>query len=91
MSDAVEPRERLDKWLWRARFYKTRGLAASAVREGKIRINGVRNAKPSANIRVEDVLTIARSGRVTVVKILAFGERRGPPAEAQTLYVLIEA
>ncbi|MCI4664279.1 MAG: RNA-binding S4 domain-containing protein [Neomegalonema sp.] len=91
MSDAVEPRERLDKWLWRARFFKTRRFATDAVKSGKVRVNGVRTEKPGAGVKVGDVLTVARAGRVFVVRILDFGERRGPAAEAETLYEQIDA
>ena len=79
-------RERLDKWLWRARFYKTRALAAEAVSAGRIRVNGARQTKPGAGLKLGDALTIAKAGRVVVVIVEAFGTRRGPAAEAQTLY-----
>ena len=79
-------RVRLDKWLWRARFYKTRALSAEAVESGKVRLNGKRMLKPGAGLKVGDVLTIRRAGRVFVVEIVAFGERRGPASEAAELY-----
>lgn len=87
-SSAEEPaaRRRLDKWLWFARFYRTRALAADAVQAGRIRVNGARTVKPGFALKVGDVLTFAKAGRVMVVEALALGERRGPAPEAQTLY-----
>lgn len=79
-------RERLDKWLWRARFFKTRALAAEAVAGGKVRVNGARQTKPGAMLKLGDALTIAKSGRVLIVAVEDFGARRGPAAEARTLY-----
>lgn len=83
---------RIDVWLWRARFFKTRSLAAKAVSAGTIRIDRsgspARLDKPSALVRPGDVLSFARSdGLVRVVEVRAFGERRGPASEAATLYV----
>ncbi len=79
-------RVRLDKWLWRARFFKTRALSAEAVEGGKIRLNGNRARKAGAGLKIGDVLTIRRGGKVFVVEIVEFGERRGPAAEAAELY-----
>jgi ribosome-associated heat shock protein Hsp15 len=76
---------RLDKWLWQARFFKTRSLSAKAVAAG-VRINGQRTEKPSAAVRPGDVLTFAQGPRIRIVEIVALGARRGPAAEAQTLY-----
>jgi ribosome-associated heat shock protein Hsp15 len=79
-------RIRLDKWLWHARFFKTRGLAAGVVKGGHVRVNGNRAGKPAQMVRAGDVLTFAQ-GRITrVVCITAPGTRRGPASEAQTLY-----
>ncbi len=77
---------RLDKWLWYARFFKTRSLAARECKAHKIRINGTIFAKSSATVKVGDVLTFPKADDVKVVKILVIGERRGPAPEAQTLY-----
>ncbi|MEM6491351.1 MAG: S4 domain-containing protein [Pseudomonadota bacterium] len=77
---------RADVWLWRARLYKTRALAAAALRAGRIRIDGVKTAKAHAAIRPGMVLTISGAGRVTVMRVRALGVRRGPASEAQTLY-----
>ena len=87
MTDAP-PREtiRLDKWLFQARFLKSRGLAADLITEGKVRVNGQRTDKPARGVGEGDVLTFALHGRVRVVRIIATGERRGPATEAQGLY-----
>lgn len=86
MSDP-KPRQRLDKWLWQARFYKTRTLAAKEVSAGHVRLNGDKVSKPATPISPGDVLTFARGARVWVVEIAALGTRRGPAPEAQALYV----
>jgi len=77
---------RLDKWLWHARFFKSRSLAAQAAGSGRMRLNAQPVAKPAAQLRTGDVLTFAQGERVRVVRILALGTRRGPAPEAQTLY-----
>lgn len=77
---------RLDKWLWQARFFKTRGLAAAVVKGGHLRVNGNRAGKASQLVRPGDVLTFAQEKSIRVVCILAIGVRRGPAPEAQTLY-----
>ncbi|MGF1658339.1 MAG: RNA-binding S4 domain-containing protein [Rubrimonas sp.] len=87
MSDADgPPRARLDVWLWRARFFRTRSLAAEAAAKG-LRVNGQRVAKPGAGLKTGDVLTFAQAGRIRVIEVAALGDRRGPAAEAQALYV----
>ncbi|MEM9779222.1 MAG: RNA-binding S4 domain-containing protein [Pseudomonadota bacterium] len=85
MSDGASLR--LDKWLWQARFFKTRSLAAKVVQSGAVRINGTRASKPAAAVRPGDVLTFAQAKQIRVVEIAALGTRRGPAPEAQTLYV----
>ncbi|WP_347310609.1 RNA-binding S4 domain-containing protein [Defluviimonas sp. SAOS-178_SWC] len=82
----AEDRIRIDKWLWQARFFKTRGLAAEVVSSGHLRLNGDRIAKPGRAVGPGDVLTFRQAARVRVVRILACGTRRGPATEAQTLY-----
>lgn len=77
---------RLDKWLWFARVVKTRTLAAALVEDGKVRVNRVKITKPSQSVRIGDVLTVTVGPRVRLLKVLAFGERRGPPSEAQMLF-----
>lgn len=83
---AARPTIRLDKWLWHARFYKTRGLATKAVQGGGIRLNSVHVTKPAQNVGPGDTLTFALAGQVRVVRLLAVGVRRGPAPEAQALY-----
>ena len=77
---------RVDKWLWHARFLKSRSLAAKLVTEGKLRIDGERYTKPGKTVRAGDVLTFRLNDRVRIVRILALGTRRGPAPEAQALY-----
>ncbi|MEM9304075.1 MAG: RNA-binding S4 domain-containing protein [Pseudomonadota bacterium] len=76
---------RLDKWLWAARFFKTRTLARAAVEGGKVHLNDAR-VKPARQVRVGDLLSITR-GRVHFeVEVVALSDRRGPAPEAQALY-----
>ncbi|WP_052245413.1 RNA-binding S4 domain-containing protein [Halocynthiibacter namhaensis] len=77
---------RVDKWLWHARFFKTRTLAAKQVSEGKIRINSTKISKPARTIVPGDVLTFPKDDHVRVIKVLGIGTRRGPAPEAQALY-----
>jgi ribosome-associated heat shock protein Hsp15 len=77
---------RLDKWLWFARFFKTRSLAATRVAAGDVRVNGERITKRSTTIGPGDVLTFAQGRAVRIVEVVAIGTRRGPAPEAQMLY-----
>ncbi|MBM3511662.1 MAG: RNA-binding S4 domain-containing protein [Alphaproteobacteria bacterium] len=77
---------RIDKWLWHARFYKSRARATRACVEGRIRLNRAVVEKPHQPVRPGDVLTFALGPNIRVVKILALGTRRGPAAEARALY-----
>lgn len=77
---------RLDKWLWHARFFKTRSLAAKLVAGGNMRLNGTRVSKPAQPVGPGDVLTFVQARAVRVVRVEALGDRRGPAAEAQLLY-----
>ncbi|PRY24984.1 heat shock protein Hsp15 [Aliiruegeria haliotis] len=77
---------RIDKWLWHARFFKTRSLAAKQVSEGKVRVNAQKISKPARSVSAGDVLTFPQANAIRVVKILALGARRGPAPEAQALY-----
>jgi len=81
MAEAV----RIDKWLWAARFFKTRSLAAQAVSGGRVQLNGLR-VKPARSVKPGDELEIHKSGFEYQVHILCVSERRGPAAVAQTLY-----
>ncbi len=84
-----EPREtiRLDKWLWHARFFKTRTLAASVVKAGNVRVNAVKVAKPAFQVGKGDGITFPQGDQTRVVVIEACGVRRGPAPEAQSLYL----
>lgn len=85
---------RIDVWLWRARFFKTRTLSARMVEDGRVRLTRAgadsRIDKPSRGVKVGDQLVFALGGRLTAVRIEALGDRRGPPAEARMLYTLLE-
>ena len=76
---------RLDRWLWAARLFKTRGLAAEAVAGGRVRLNDART-KPAKPIRVGDTVSIQRPDLATVVVVRALAEQRRPAAEAALLY-----
>jgi ribosome-associated heat shock protein Hsp15 len=76
---------RIDKWLWAARFFKTRALAQKACDLGRIHSNGIQ-AKPARDVRVGDLLTVRNEGGEFLVEVLALSEMRGPAAVAQTLY-----
>ncbi len=78
-------RVRMDKWLWAARFFKTRALAARACDLGRIASNG-QQAKPAREVRVGDMLSVQNSGGDFQVEVLVLSEIRGPAAVAQTLY-----
>lgn len=77
---------RLDKWLWQARFFKTRSLAAGVVRGGRVRVNGTRAVKPAQQVGPGDVMTFPQARQIRVVRLVCAGVRRGPASEAQTLY-----
>jgi ribosome-associated heat shock protein Hsp15 len=85
---SAEGREtiRLDKWLWQARFFKTRTLASGLVSRGRVRVNSQPVSKPARAVGAGDVLTFPQGDAVRVVRILACGDRRGPAPEAQALY-----
>ena len=76
---------RIDKWLWAARFFKTRSQASAAVDAGHIDLNGER-AKPAKPVKVGDTLRIRAHQNTYVVAVLGLSERRGPASEAQALY-----
>lgn len=78
-------RVRLDKWLWAARFFKTRTLAAEAVSGGKVRVGGQR-AKPAHAVRVGEFLRVQRGPDEFLVEVKALGDRRGPAKDAALLY-----
>ena len=77
---------RLDKWLWYARFLKSRTMASKLCADGKVRINRRRISKAHSLVRVGDILTFPHAKRIRVIRILTLGVRRGPAKEAITLY-----
>ena len=89
MADTGAPdqdRQRIDRWLWCARFFKTRSLAAKFVAGGKVRVNGTRVTKAAHTLKVGDVLTFPLGPGVRVVEVLGFVARRGSATVAATLY-----
>jgi ribosome-associated heat shock protein Hsp15 len=86
MGADAPARIRIDKWLWYARFFKTRSLAAGQVAAGHVRLNGTRVTKPAHAVGPGDVLTFAQGDRIRVVRVEEPGQRRGPAPEAQALY-----
>ena len=81
--------QRLDKWLWCARFMKARSDCAALVNEGAVRINRLPTDKAHARLRVGDVLTVAIRDDIRVLRVLILAGRRGPATEARTLYEAI--
>ena len=77
---------RLDKWLWYARFFKTRSLATKQISSGKLRINGEVTSKPHRHAQIGQILTFAQGNHIRVIRIDEIGQRRGPAAEAELLY-----
>ena len=77
---------RLDQWLWFARFAKSRSLAARLCSAGSVAVNGSAAQKPNHAVRVGDVIVVPQGGWQRTVRVLALGIRRGPAAEACTLY-----
>jgi len=87
MADAHdEAGLRLDKWLWYARFFKTRALASKAISNGRFRLDGDLMSKPHRQAKSGQVLTFSQGTRIRVVRIKALGVRRGPASEAALLY-----
>ncbi|MBF0400850.1 MAG: RNA-binding protein [Magnetococcales bacterium] len=84
-SSLAEARYRLDKWLWAARFFKTRSLATEAVVGGKVHLNGIRT-KPGHETHIGDSLSIRTEAGLFVVLVRALSDRRGPAREAVLLY-----
>jgi ribosome-associated heat shock protein Hsp15 len=81
--------DRLDKWLWCARFYRSRDLARQACESGLIRLNGHRVEKAGREIKPGDVLTVPRAREILAVRVLDIAKRRGPAREAQLLYEIV--
>lgn len=87
MTEAPATTLRIDKWLWQARFFKSRTLAAKFVSSGKLRVNATPISKAHFAVRPGDVLTFPLGPHIRVIEIAALGTRRGPAPEARTLYV----
>jgi ribosome-associated heat shock protein Hsp15 len=85
MTSEETTRVRLDKWLWAARFFKTRALAADAIESGKVEVNGER-AKRAKQLQVTDSVRVRLGPYHHIITVLAVSERRGPASVAKTLY-----
>ena len=85
MNSEETIRVRLDKWLWAARFFKTRAVAADAIESGKVEVNGERS-KRAKQLQAGDIVRIRLGPYQHLVKVLALSERRGPASVAATLY-----
>lgn len=81
---------RVDKWLWAARFFKTRSAAQQAVESGRVKLNGER-VKPAKDVRVDDELTIGIGAYEWTVRVVQLSDKRGPATVARTLYAEDEA
>ena len=85
MDDKIE-KVRVDKWLWWTRFYKTRSLSAKMISSGVVRLNSRRVRKPSAEITIDDVLTLRHGKVVRVIKVLSLEEGRKSYDKAKKMY-----
>lgn len=85
-ADPTDGQMRLDLWLWRARFFKSRSLAAQHCRNRRVRIDGKVQSKASAAVAPGNVLTFPKAGRVVVVEVRGLPHRRGPASEAREAY-----
>lgn len=90
MTDAFPENLRLDKWLWYARFCKSRTLATRLCASGRLRVNGVIVKKAHYVLKPGDVLTFPKGPHIRVIRVEALGKRRGPATEARTLYEDLE-
>jgi ribosome-associated heat shock protein Hsp15 len=86
MSSEKSDGHRLDKWLWHARFFKTRSLATAAINGGKVHLNAER-VKPAHRVRIGDRLSLSLQGMVAEFEVLGLPQRRGPAAEAVSHYL----
>lgn len=84
-----ESRLRLDKWLWCARFYRTREMAQAACESGVLRINGFRVEKAGREVKPGDIVTVPQRGDVIAVRVLEGAKRRGTATEARLLYEIV--
>ena len=83
---AAGPTQRIDQWLWMARFFKTRGRATKLVQSGRVRIDGEPAVKPATPVAQGQTLTFPQARRIRVIRVEAIATRRGPAPEAQALY-----
>lgn len=91
LEDVAEADDlRLDRWIWFARFQRSREACADLVRAGRVRLNGRRVQRPGVAVAPGDILTLALPGRTLVVEVLALAERRGGAEDAARLYRLVE-
>ena len=81
---------RIDKWLFHARFFRTRALAQQSVAAGRVRLNGIRIEKPGHAVKPGDILTLGKGTGIMAVQLLALAERRGSATEARKLYEILE-
>ena len=81
---------RIDKWLWWARFFKTRSLSAKKISNGAVRVNSRRVLKPSAEITLDDVLTLKQGKVVRVIRVVSLGQRRENYEKAKKMYEYTE-
>ena len=86
-NPTAAPKLRLDKWLWQARFCKSRSLAAELIEAGSVRVNGTRITRPGRDVGAGDTLTFPQGAGIRLIRVLAIGVRRGPATEAQALYL----
>ncbi len=90
MIDGPAESLRLDKWLWYARFFKSRTLATRLCASGRLRVNGAIVKKAHYVLKPGDILTFPKGPHIRMIRVAALGTRRGPAAEAQTLYEDLE-
>ncbi|MEM8760140.1 MAG: RNA-binding S4 domain-containing protein [Pseudomonadota bacterium] len=86
MASDTSDRLRIDKWLWHARFFKTRGRAGEVAGSGRLRLNGKHCTKPAQTVSPGDELSFPQGTRIRAIRVEAIGTRRGPASEAQDLY-----
>ena len=86
VMDPQTPQIRIDKWLWHARFFKSRTIASKLVQCGKLRLNRGIVRKSGTMLKLGDVLTFPQGSLIRVIEVVKLSERRGPASEAQTLY-----
>lgn len=91
MPAAPPDRCRLDLWLWHARFFRTRSLAAAAVAAGRVRVDGNPVTRPARPVRPGETLTFSQGNRIRLIRIVATAGRRGPAGEAAALFTDLDA